>query len=293
MPELDLKEMLSQAAGNEPTPAADPIPAEPVPADPIPADPIPADPVPAAVPVENPDKPGFDMDGKPYVAPVADPEPEPDPVPKPNPIKDVRDQLNATKKAKELVTNTMNKFVAGSYEIKLADHMLEDGTGIDYESLGAAMEKVDIAKRAEGVGLTPEVQAAVEQIEKDKIEIQKQKLQLSMDKALTNLQMDKALKEGDINNFFKDAMESKKNPYQWIAQGGTLADLYNLIYADKIKQNDIDAAVATAKAKWEADAAAANRVPKGNPGQAVVKKAVAEGGKTMKELLAEAAENRR
>ena len=278
MPEdekLGLNEMLSQAAGNPP---ADPVPADPVPADPVPADPVPAE------QVEDPLKPGFDTEGKAMVTAV------PAPTPTPNPIKEVRDQLKIAKDAKELVTKTMNKFATGTYtDIKLVDHMLEDGTGIDYKSLSTAMETVDVATRATTSGLTPEVQAAVEQVEKDKIEIQKQRLQIDMDKALTNLQIDKTLKQADINNFFKDAMQTERNPYLWIAQGGSLGDLYNIIYADKIKQTEITAAVAAAKAEWDAAAAAAGKAPLPNPGIPVPGAGVNKDGMSMKDMLAEAA----
>jgi hypothetical protein len=277
MPEgINLKEMLSQAAGNEPTPVADPVtppvtdPVTPPVTDPVTppvTDPI-TDPLAGGTPpapVENPDKPGFDMEGKPYVAPAADPDPDPDPAPKPNPMKEIRDTLAKEKAAKELVTNTINKYATGKYpDVKFADHMKEDGSGIDYESLSVAMEKVDVAVRAGTAGLTPEVQAAVEKLEAEKIQLQKDRLQVSMDKGLNNLQIEKSLKEAELNQFFADAMKGNKNPYQWIAQGGTLGDLYDIIYVDKIQQRKIDAAVAAAKATWEA--AQANTAPKVNPG---------------------------
>ena len=291
-PKVTLNEMLSEAAGNEPV-VKEITPPEGEVTPPEGEDPLkpgfdtdvkPIVIVEPAVPIEDPNKPGFDMEGKPV--PVVKP-------PKPNPMKDVRDKLNTEKKQREFVVNTMNKFAAGSYTIKLTDHMLEDGSGIDYESFNKAMEDVDLAVKAEAKGLTPEVQAAIDKIEKDKVEIQKERLQIAMDKALTNLQIANNLKQADINNFFKDAMENKKNPYQWIAQGGTLDDLYRLVYADKIKQTDIDAAVAAAKTKWEADAIAAGKIPKVNPGVAAVKSSGVKDGKTMKELLAEAAANQK
>lgn len=300
---LTLDEIRAQAAGEDIDPVVDP-PQDPQPADPVdpaladsnPVDPVepvnPADPV---DPVEDPANPGFDIEGKPFVAADPEPEPEPDPAPadKPNPMKEVRDKLNEAKAARELVTNTMNKFATGKYpDVKLADHMLEDGTGIDYDSLNKAMETVDVAERAQGAGLTPEVQEAVERIEKEKEELARARLEVSMDRALNNLQIDLGLKQGDVNNFFKDAMEKDKNPYRWLNQGGTLQDLYNIVYAENLEQSRIDAAVAAAKAEWEAAAAAAGRAPLPNPGNQVPPKPKPGTGMSLAEMRAKAVENK-
>ena len=240
------------------------------------------------VPVEDPLKPGFDTEGKPFVAPVVE-----KPItekPKTNPMKDVRDNLKKEKAQNLLVTNTIKKLTAGTYEFGIKDHIGEDGN-IDYAGLAKAMEDADVAVVAAGKGISPEVQAEIDKIEKDKVEIQKERLQISMDKALTNLQIDKTLKQGDINNFFKDAMAEKKNPYQWIAQGGTLDDLYSLIYADKIKTDEIATAVAAERVKWEAEAVAAGKLPKGNPGLAAKPGTAAKkDGVTLADLKREAAE---
>ena len=273
-PKLSLVEMQTIAAGGKIEPVIPPVepvvpPVEPVipsvepvipPVEPVipPVEPV----VPPVVQVEDPLKPGFDTEGKEMV--IVPPAPPVEP--KANPMKEIRDNLKKEKDQRALVTDTIQKFSEGEYKFNIKDFKTEDGK-VDYAALSSAMEDVDVATRAETKGLTPEIQAEVERIEKEKVELQKQRLQISMDKALTNLQMDRKLQEGDINNFFKDAMADKKNPYQWIAQGGTLGDLYSLIYADKLKASEIATAVAAAKAKWDADALAAGKLPRANPGQ--------------------------
>jgi len=206
-----------------------------------------------------------------------------------NPIKEVRDRLAAEKAEKDKINGAIKKYSAGNYAFKLSDYLSEDGS-VDYDGMIAAMAEVDLKAKAELKGISPEVQAELDRIEKEKIEIQKERLQLSMDKALTNLQIDMGLKSADVNNFFKDSMQSGKNPYQWLAQGGSLGDLYNIVYADKVSQTKIDAAVSAARATWEAERTARGNPPAVNP--AAPKTSTIVGQKTglsLDELLTAAA----
>jgi hypothetical protein len=84
-----------------------------------------------------------------------------------------------------------------------------------------------------------------------------------MDRALSNMQVEMNLSKEDINKFFKDALAVNKNPYQWIAQGGVLEDLYFLVNKDRLIQERIDAALEEAKAKWET--ANGKKAPTSNP----------------------------
>lgn len=220
---LNLDAILTEASGGEPAPV----------------DPAPVDPEPAAVeeePVENPKEPAGDPK-----------EPE---VKKPNPMKEVRDRLNAEQKAKERMEKTIQRFTDGDYKFRIRDFRTEDGK-IDYEALSAAMDDADLKTKAESRGVSPEVQAEIERIEREKIELQRERLRVSMDRAIATMQTDMSLKNEDINNFFKDSMTLKKNPYQWLAQGGTLHDLYYLVYRERLMKEEVARAVDEAKAKWE------------------------------------------
>ena len=170
---------------------------------------------------------------------------------KPNPIKEVRDRLNIEQKAKERIEKTIQRFTDGDYKFKIRDFRTEDGK-VDYDALTAAMDEADLKVKAESRGISPEVQAEIERIEQEKIELQRERLRVSMDRANANMQTDMNLRNEDINNFFKDSMALKKNPYQWLAQGGTLADLYYLVYRERLVKDEITRAVEEAKAKWEA-----------------------------------------
>jgi len=101
------------------------------------------------------------------------------------------------------------------------------------------------------------------------------------------------LKGPDVNNFFKDAMAVKKNPYQWIAQGGDLKDLYHLIYRDKLVQSEIDKAIEAARAKWDEEHQRQTKVPTPNPAQRTPAAKVNEDGLSMSQLLEEAAKKTR
>lgn len=172
------------------------------------------------------------------------------PKPKSNPMKEVRDKLNAEQKSREKIESAIQRFTNGDYDFKLKDFRDENGK-IDYDALTKAMDDKDIARKAESRGLTPEVQAEIERIEQEKIELQKERLKVSMDRAISNLQVDMNLDRTAINQFFADSLAIKRNPYQWLAQGGSLEDLYYLIYREKITKATVDKAVADAKAEWE------------------------------------------
>ena len=182
--------------------------------------------------------------------------------PKPNPMKEVRDRLNAEQKAKEKIENTVNRFTSGDYKFKIRDFKTEDGK-IDYDALSKAMDEEDLKSRSEAKGISPEVQAEIERIEKEKVEIQRERLRVSMDRAIANMQTEMNLTGESINNFFKDSMALHKNPYAWLAQGGTLPDLYYLVYRDKIMKEEINKAVEEAKIKWEQ--ATNKKAPTSNP----------------------------
>jgi len=155
--------------------------------------------------------------------------------------------------------------------------------------LTKAMDEADTKVKAESRGITPEVQAEIDRIEKEKIELNKQRLQVSMDRALTNLQLNMNLKGGEINNFFKDAMSQKKNPYQWLAQGGDLQDLYILVYRDQLLKREIDNAVEQAKVKFQEESTRQAKVPAANPAKPSQPKTTNTTGPSLQDLLAQAA----
>lgn len=188
----------------------------------------------------------------PEVNPDTTPDPETDTgaKAKSNPMKEVRDRLNKEQKVREHMEKTIQRFTEGSYNFKIRDFKTEDGK-VDYDALQKAMDEADVKTRAESKGVSPEVQAEIERIEQEKLNLQKEKLRVAMDRELSNLQVDKQLSKEDINKFFKDSLALNRNPYQWLAQGGELDDLYFLIYKDALIKSEVDKAVAEAKAKWE------------------------------------------
>ena len=220
-------------------------------------------------------------------------EPEVKPDQKNNPIKEVRARLNAEQKAREKIDKTINRFTAGDYSFKLRDFKTEDGK-VDYDALTKAMDESDTKVKADAKGISPEVQAEIDRIESEKTEIRKEKLRISMDKSLTNMQIDLGLKSTDINQFFKDALSLKKNPYQWLDQGGDIKDLYYFVYRDKIEKEKIDKAVAEARTKWEEEQSKQGRAPLPNP--AAPQKtagATSSTGLSMEQLLQEAANRKK
>lgn len=224
MDNINLDQMLSEAAGED---------IEPVQEDNVQEAPVVDEPV-----VDEP-------------APEPEKEQEKQPEQKKNnPIKEVRDRLNLEQKAKEKIEKTIQRFTDGDYKFKIRDFRTDDGK-VDYDALAKAMDDEDLKVKAESRGISPEVQAEIERIEKEKVELQRERLRVSMDRAIAGMQTDMNLKNEDINNFFKDSMALKKNPYQWLAQGGSLHDLYYLVYRERLVKEEIAKAVDEAKAKWE------------------------------------------
>jgi hypothetical protein len=211
--------------------------------------------------------------------------------PKVNPMKEVRDKFNTEKSTRQKIETIINKFTDGDYSFKLKDFRTEDG--FDYEALDAAMQEADTKEEATKKGITPEVQAEIERIEKEKIEINKQRLQIGMDKALTELQLSRNIRSAEINQFFKDAMAIKKNPYQWLAQGGDLDDLYFLLYREKLIKARIDKAVEDARSKWDSESSRNKKIPAANPAQKTQAKTESGEGLTFEALLEEAAKKQR
>ena len=194
-------------------------------------------------------------------AATTDNKPKPE-KPKSNPVKEIRDRLNAEQKHKEKIENAIQRFTEGDYKFKIKDFKTEDGK-VDYDALISAMDSADLKVRADNKNISPEVQAEIERIEKEKQEIARDKLRVAMDRAIANMQTELSLSGPDINNFFKDSMALNKNPYMWLNQGGTLQDLYYLVYRERLTQDKIDKAVEEAKAQWEA--ANNKKAPTSNP----------------------------
>ena len=256
MPEdgIQLDALLNEAAGGEPAqePAQEPTTQEPV------QEPAPEQP--AQEPTQEPtqEEPKAEDPNK---SNTAKEEPAQNKN-KSNPMKEVRDKLNAEQKSREKIEAAVQRFTNGDYDFKLKDFKTEDGK-IDYDALIEAMDKKDTERRASEHGITPEVQAEIERIEKEKIELQKERLKVAMDRAVSNMQIDLNLDKNAVNQFFADSLALKKNPYQWLAQGGTLEDLYYLIYRETLTKSAVDKAVADAKAEWEK--ANSNVPPTSNP----------------------------
>jgi hypothetical protein len=203
-----------------------------------------------------------------------------------NPMKEVREKYTTEKLTREKIETAISRYSNGDYGFKLKDFNNEGK--IDYDAFIAAMDQADTKVKAESKGITPEVQAEIERIEKEKIELNKQRLQISMDRALTNLQQNMGVKSAEVNNFFKDAMSQKKNPYQWLAQGGDLQDLYILVYRDKLLKREIDTAVEAAKSKWQEEQTRQTKVPAANPAKPVTTESKNTNGPSLQDLLAQA-----
>ena len=182
---LSLESLLSEAAGNEPT-TPTPVDEEPV--------------VDEETVVEE----------EPVVEEPVVEETKKKTTEKPNPMKEVRDKLSQEQKEKQKISGAVKRFTTGSYDFKLKDFVV-DGE-VDYDALNEKMDEVDLQVKAEGRGISPEIQAEIDRIEKDKLELEKEKLRVGMDRALTELQLERGLKAADVNNFFKDALAVKKNP---------------------------------------------------------------------------------
>lgn len=206
---------------------------------------------------------------------------------KPNPMKEVREKYTTEKQMREKIEGAITRFTNGDYSFKIKDFNV-DGK-VDYDALTKAMDEADTKVKAESRGITPEVQAEIDRIEKEKIELNKQRLQVSMDRALTNLQINMNIKNSEINNFFKDAMAQKKNPYQWLAQGGDLQDLYILVYRDRLLKEQINAALEKERAKLQEESSRQAKVPVANPAKPAQPKTTNTTGPSLQDLLAQAA----
>lgn len=277
-----LQDLLTQAASG----TVDNAPQDPVePQDPQnPQDPNqdpaePADPAVSTTP-QDPQDPQVTKDNN---KDPKDPD-DPNKTKKNNPVKEIRDRLNLEQKAKEKIENAIQRFTEGSYNFKIKDFKTEDGK-VDYDALIAAMDKADVTTRAENKGVSPEVQMELERIQQEKLELQKERLRVSMDRALSNMQVAMQLSREDINTFFKDSLALQHNPYQWLAQGGALEDLYYLVYRERLTKESVDKAVEEAKAKWDSDHA--KKAPASNPASPAV--APTESGISLNQILTSAA----
>lgn len=249
---IGLEEVLSQAAGNPP---AEPTPPEDG----------------ATPPEDGAETPPDDGEKTPpedgEKTPPEDGEDGEDVKKKqPNPIKQVRDQLNTEKATREKIQTAIDRYTEGDYKFKIRDFKTEDGK-VDYDAIIEAMDEADNEAKAQAKGISPEVQAEIERIEKEKMELNKQRLQIAMDKELNKLQLSHKLEEGEINNFFKDAMAVKLNPYRWLSQGGSLVHLYQTIYFDRLVADATKKAVEEAEVKWNEAASKEGRAPTKNPAE--------------------------
>lgn len=208
--------------------------------------------------------------------------------PKKNPIKELRERLNQEQRTLKRINETIRRLTTGNYDVTLKDFTV-DGE-VDYDALSAYMDEQDIKAKAEQRGISPEVQAEIDRIEREKLELEKEKLRVGMDRALTELQIERNLKAADINAFFKDALAVKKNPYAWIASGGTLDDLYHIVYREQIIAEHVKQAVEAERAKWDAQQNRTYKKPIPNP--ATPKDTTIAGDLTLEQLLAEAAKRR-
>lgn len=194
------------------------------------------------------------------------PEPKPEPKKedkqKSNPMKEVRDKYNQAESARKKMESTMDRFYNGDYKFNPKDFRTEDGK-IDYDKLAEAMDEADNESKAKSNNITPEIQKELDRIEKEKVEMRKQQLQVAMDRELASMQIEMGLKKAEINQFFSDALQQKRNPYQWLAQGGNIQDLYYIIYREKLIKAQVDKAVSEERAKW--DNPNRGRTPAPNP----------------------------
>jgi hypothetical protein len=289
---ISLEEALSQGAGNAPSATPTPTPT-PTPVATAPVEEVKVDPATVVnkaadqlVQAKLTEPAPVTSEVKPAETKPAEVKTEEKKDAKGNPIKEIREKYSAEKNTRERLEGLVQRYTTGSYEFKLKEFMKEGK--MDYDALATAMDKADTVVKAEARGITPEVQAEIDRIERDKIEIQKQRLQITMDRALTNLQQNMGVKTGEVNNFFKDAMALKKNPYQWLAQGGDLQDLYILVYRDKLLKQQIDNAVGQAKTKWEEERLRQTKVPVANPAQSSQPKPINNNGVSLTDLLTEA-----
>lgn len=216
-----------------------------------------------------PAEPEVTPEVEPEVTPEAEPEAEPESIQtpatepaekKPNPVKELRDRLNVEQKAKEKIEKAMQRYMDNSYDFNIRDFKTEDNK-VDYDAFVAAMDAADNKAKATSNGVSPELQLEIDRIEKEKQQLQQERLRVAMDRAVANMQTEMGLQSTDINNFFKDSVALNKNPYQWLAQGGTLSDLYYLVYRERILKDEVSKAVEAEKAKWSSQP----KAPSTNP----------------------------
>lgn len=244
-------------------------------------------PTPEAGSEGNPEPADDNKDNNPQ--PESKTEPKKDDKPKSNPMKEVRDKYNQAESARKKMESTMDRFYNGDYKFNPRDFRTDDGK-IDYDKLVEAMDEADNVERAKTNNITPEIQKELDRIEKEKVEMRKQQLQVAMDRELASMQIEMGLKKADVNQFFADALQQKRNPYQWLAQGGNIQDLYYIIYRDKLIKAKVDQAVAEERAKW--DNPNRGRTPAPNPAKPKVPASpVDANGMSLNDLLKAASGN--
>lgn len=183
-----------------------------------------------------------------------------------NPMKDLRDRYNAAEQTRKKIDEVVNRFADGEYDFKVKDFKTEDGK-IDYDALIEAMDDADIKARATEKGVSPELQKELERYEKEKQEMNKEKLRVRFDRQVTNFQLENNLPEEKIDKFFNDAIKAGINPYSIAAIDNTskgttaLNMLYKAVYHDELVRQ----AAEDAKAQADADRQASNAAQQGQP----------------------------
>lgn len=205
-----------------------------------------------------------------------------EPSKKPNPMKEVRDKLNSEQRLRTKIENAMQRWSDGNYKCKLRDYKTEDGK-LDYDAFIKAMDNEDNENKAKSNNRSPEIQAELDRIEKEKQEIQKERLRVSMDRELAYIQVSMHLSRDDINKFFKDALAVKRNPYQWLAAGGNLEDLYYIIYRDDIINKRVEE-----RASSRTPQVQPHNAPMSNPATPSAKAPKSADGVSLNELLTKA-----
>lgn len=271
---LSLGSLLNEAAGGDPE-----------------VDDVGEEPTPEASTPEETDPEAADPEAEPAADTDTTADTKPAAKTKSNPVKDLRDQLTLNKNLVEKIDNTIQRLTDGDYEFKLKDFRDDKGK-IDYDALIEAMDKEDVQRQATNKGVSPEVQAEINRIQQEKVEIQKQRLQIAMDKALISLRMEHSLKPEDVNKFFADAVASQRNPYQWIAQGGNLQDLYLILNRDAIMKAEITKAVEEERAKWEKDRAKQTKTHATNPAASHTETPPATDANSLAAFLSKAADKK-
>lgn len=254
---------------------------------------------PAPAPATEPEKGAGTEGGEPAPDPEVDPitkaedktkakpgEPAPKKGTAGNPMKELRDKANAATRAQEKIEGAITRLSGGDYDLRLKDFKTEDGK-VDYDALIAAMDEVDVKKRAEGRGISPELQAEIEKYEREKKEVEIAKARVQMDRQLNNFQMEQKLSPEDLNTFISDTMKIGINPLSIAALDrtakGTMAlkMLYKAVYSDRIIQEAVTKALEEAETKRQADATAQKGQPKANPGAPNTSKTSEGGSKGM------------